>query len=369
MAAGCGHGLYVRPGLSNPSPAGPTETALRLVLIGDTGSAEIAAAAGWPLGARLAQELEADLQTTVVFLGDNVYPAGVPATEGSPEADTAARILDVQLAATATADDVLFVPGNHDWNDSQLGGLDRIRAQGRLIDKLAGVKHPARLLPADGCPGPATVDIEQIVRLVVIDTEWLLIDDDPAHKPIGADTGCSYGSPQAPASFDGGLTRKSFYQTLAGELRSDAPVVLLAHHPLRSRGPHGGYLGAGPLPIVVPFIRRLLRRRQDFGSRMYDEMRSTIDEAVRAAGAPLVVVAGGHEHNLQVFDSPSIIYYLVSGAGSKTSGSGRSSTTMFKAGVHGYMRLDFLAAGRVLLAVVDTATPGDTLSIQLHPRS
>ena len=92
-------------------------------------------------------------------------------------------------------------------------------------------------------------------------------------------------------------------------------------------------------------------------------MRASLDDALQRATAPLVVAAAGHDHNLQVFDDPSGVYYLVSGSGSQTRPAGRTSATMFKHGAHGYARLDFLNDGRVFLAIVEPTTPGDTLAV------
>jgi hypothetical protein len=205
---------------------------------------------------------------------------------------------------------------------------------------------------------------------VIIDTEWLLTDDDPQLKPFGARTGCHYGNPEAPVSFDDGLTRETFYRALEEELQpSDLPLVLLSHHPLRSRGPHSGDLRSGWVPYVWPLLQRLRPRRQDFGSAINREMRASLDDALQRATAPIVVAAAGHDHNLQVFDDPSGVYYLVSGSGSQTRPAGRTPATMFKHGAHGFARLDFLNDGKVFLAIVEPTTPGDTLTVQLQRRN
>ncbi len=370
-AHGCGYGAYVRPGLAVVSPVSDERVEFRLLLVGDIGSDVILRPEGWPLLDRLNQELQSGGHSVVVFLGDNVYPAGVPVDVETSEARTAERTMRAVLAAASPARDVIFVPGNHDWNDSRPGGHDRILAQDALIRRLAGTDSPARLMPSDGCQGPISLDLASVARLVVIDTEWLLTVDDPQRKPVGTETGCTYGPAATASTFPGDrLTSDAFYEALEGQVQGagDRTIVLLSHHPLRSRGPHGGHLGGSWLPYVWPAIRRLIPRRQDFGSSVNRQMRHRLDEVLQGADAQLVIAAAGHDHNLQVFDDSAGMYYLVSGSGSKASPAGRTPATIFKRGALGYMRLDFLVDDRVHLTVVESASQQTPLTVQLRPR-
>jgi len=59
------------------------------------------------------------------FLGDNIYPDGMPA-EGSPQREGAEYRLDAQLDAIENYEGkVVFIPGNHDWYNKKLEGLER----------------------------------------------------------------------------------------------------------------------------------------------------------------------------------------------------------------------------------------------------
>jgi len=370
-ASGCGYQMYTRPGLPAAPVAATDEISLRLLLVGDLGEEVITRTQGWPLLDRLTQDLQSGARTAVVLLGDNVYPAGVPAESDTPEAQAAERIVRAMLAAAAPADDVLFVPGNHDWNDSHPGGLERILAQDALIRRLTEPEDRARLIPSGGCPGPASLDLSPGVRLVAIDTEWLLTAEDPRRKPLGGQTGCVHGPTDAPTPFpDDQLTTEAFYRALEVQLQDveGRVVMLLAHHPLRSRGPHGGHLGGTWLPFLWPAVKRLFPTPQDFGSDANQRMRARIDEVLGRTDADLIIAAAGHDHNLQLFEASSGAYYLVSGAGSKTSPAGRTPQTLFKHGAHGYMRVDVLVDGNVQLAVVEPGTDRPPLSIRLRRR-
>lgn len=63
-----------------------------------------------------------DSNTTVIFLGDNLYPLGLP-DDGYPNYYSAKSILDSQIAMAAkTPAKVYFIPGNHDWQHENPGG-------------------------------------------------------------------------------------------------------------------------------------------------------------------------------------------------------------------------------------------------------
>src|SRR5262249_22737577 len=57
-------------------------------------------------------------RTRVIFLGDNVYPRGMPRPD-DPEAVTAANALNEQFSAVKENNGApYFIPGNHDWDYS-----------------------------------------------------------------------------------------------------------------------------------------------------------------------------------------------------------------------------------------------------------
>ena len=259
----------------------------------------------------------------VAFLGDNIYDEGAPLEQ--TEVDLAK--LSEQVLALGTAPNVqgILVPGNHDWANG--GGLELGRAaiarQRQWIEDLAGDRR-VRFLPDDGCPGPATADVGD-VHLAFIDSEWLLRETDG-----------ECGGPEA------------FYERLAEDLAAhrERPVILLAHHPLASGGPHGG--NVAPLergPLVYYLASKSGVSRQDLHSPAYSEMRRGIREAIAKSGAPPLIHAAGHDHTLQVIrmsgpGEPR--YQLVSGALSKSSNVQRIDGTRYATNGFGYMRLDFI---------------------------
>ena len=66
---------------------------------------------------------------TVVLLGDNVYPTGLPAP-AHPGRAAAERRLNVQLDALRPfAGRVVFLSGNHDWNKGRRDGYEYLLRQ------------------------------------------------------------------------------------------------------------------------------------------------------------------------------------------------------------------------------------------------
>jgi hypothetical protein len=273
-----------------------------------------------------------DVPLYLAFLGDNIYNEGLP-TEPSEEdlAKLSGQILALRDHATARA---VFLPGNHDWanGESLRNGRAAIARQSEWIESVLPGRD-IRFLPDDGCPGPAGVDVGASVRLVFIDTEWLL---------------------RMPEERCG--TADAFYGRLTADLQAngDKRVVLMAHHPLVSGGPHGG--NVAPLqrgPFVYFLARKTGASIQDISSRRYSTVVRRLQEAIAASGTRPFVYAAGHDHSLQVIalsgpGSPA--YQLVSGAGSKSEPAMWVDGMRYATDGYGYMRLDF-HADRVELTV------------------
>jgi hypothetical protein len=353
----CGHGLYRRaPYLPPPAPARAAVEA-SILLVGDAGLEREP-----PQVRALLESVRSDAaahpRSTIVWLGDNIYPDGMPVDEGSAERRRAEAILRRQIEAVPDMAESIFVPGNHDWRRE---GLERVRAQARFIADEGGDAGRIRMLPEAGCPGPVGAEASPDVLVIAIDTEWLLARSGSRAQAADAGTSCGAGREGRlqPMPHPG---PDAVYAALQDLISSAAEryILVVAHHPLRTRGLHGGYWLAGPVPIVWPAIRRaFLRDLQDLWSAPYREMRRQLEHTFQVAGKPLLAFAAGHEHNLQVFTgSGGVRYHLVSGSGSKRAGAGRSEEMLFKRGELGYMKLDFVRNGDVYLEVVEIDSSG-----------
>ncbi len=339
-----------------PTPPAPLLEAVdsHLYLIGDAG----APAEEEPVFRALREDVSRDPgPSVVVFLGDNVYPRGLPEPHSSDRKESERRLeAQLELVRSSGARGI-FLPGNHDWATPGAPelGWDAIRRQDRYVTE----KGDPRLafLPEGGCPGPVVRDFGDRLRLVVLDTEWWLRE---GPKPTHPTSDCPEDSEtEVLAGLDIALAS-------AGTRR----VVVASHHPLATGGSHGGHFGWKdhvfplrakkrwlwlPLPGVgstYPLARKAGISNQDFAGALNERMRAALEGVFRAH--PPLLHAAGHEHNLQVFRGASARYLAVSGSGYYRRASPTVTTpeTLFARAVSGYMRLDLAPDGRARLAVL-----------------
>lgn len=354
-------GAYGCAGSPTPQPApvpalAPEDVAISLYLIGDAGRPD---PAGEPVLDALRDDLSSrSTQRVVVYLGDNVYPSGLPAP-GQPGRRAAELSLTAQVEAiTATGSRGYFVPGNHDWAKHGVDGWEAIRRQEAFIDSVSGGK--VSLEPGGGCPGPAVVDIGTRLRLVLLDTQWWL---HPGPKPRHPTSSC-------PTDAQSEIV-DSIRAALSGA--SGRMVVVVHHHPLASGGIHGGYFGWRdhlfplrafrpslwiPLPLLgslYPTARLRGISIQDLGSRGYQRLIAAFRRGF--AAAPPALSAAGHEHNLQVIEGGPARLQLVSGTGiyGHTGRVVPIRGTLFSRDASGFARLDIPrhGPGRLAVMVVD----------------
>ena len=347
------------------APPPPTEIVETIFLIGDAGEPDPRLPAT-VLDSLAVQAAGVGSKGTILFLGDNIYPAGTADSIAANYSDVLRR-LDAQIRAVPGGATGIFLPGNHDWADGGVGGflgaataadgLFIVRRQYALIPrrpKNAGAK--VMMLPQGGCPGPAVVDHGR-VRLILLDTQWWL------HNYIVRDSLSDDRENGCTTHTIGEIT-----QALRDSLKTTRPgqsVIVASHHPLVTGGPHGGYCGAFAL------FRRWANTSQDLFGKSYTMMRDSLNRALETR--PPLIYAAGHDHSLQVLRGRTSSYALVSGAGSIGKGecAARLRQSLYVGqATSGFMRLDFTAADSVLLRVYryDSHVQGEVFSHWLHDR-
>lgn len=352
LLSACSHTRpYYRPDVHGHSlPAvDSAQIVYRLALIGDAGQPRPAEAVLAVLQ-RWAAQLPG--KTTVLFLGDNIYPQGMPPSN-DPARKEMERRMSVQLQAVKESGAAaLVIPGNHDWAKGGSAGLAALQREEQFVEQF--LQDANSFLPDSGCPGPAYRDFPGL-RLIVIDSQWWL------HTPPPLD--------HCPAA-----NRPEILKRLRRLLREagNRPVVVAAHHPLRTHDSHGGFADWKdhlfplrrvakwlwlPTPLVgslYPFARsHIFKSNQATYGPAYRKMIADLQE-VFPEHKPLIYAAG-HSHNLQVMEGGEAAdYLLVSGAGSQSKLSMVSDgpETLFALLQSGFMTLTFLRDGQVYLEVI-----------------
>jgi hypothetical protein len=286
-------------------------------------------------------------RTTVLFLGDNLYPEGLH--DGDRERGEA--VLRSQLDATGATR--IFTPGNHDWGIPSFSAA-RLMEEQRFIDAQPG----AELLPKEGCPGPATRvlapagELRKGLAVVLLDLQWWLLP--PEERPE-----C------------GGLDEDAAVAQLGAALREldDHWVIVGAHHPLTTGGPHGGLSYGGFFDLIIGMYGWFMGGLQNTYEPAYANAIMKVSPAL-ATTQPLLF-AGGHDHNLQLLrGGPASRYEVVSGAGSvkKVSTVTHIEQTLFAHAHPGFIAIDFhqrAGGDEVLLHVVETGSEIPVLTTQL----
>jgi hypothetical protein len=344
----------------------PAETAdieSTLFLIGDAG--EPTAATTEPNLLSLTRQLSrAPDKSTVIFLGDNLYPAGLPVATSPLRAAMEGRLLQVLQVIKHSGAYGIIMPGNHDWDRSGPDGWQAVKRQAAFVQQTLGAQ--GAFLPKAGCPGPEIVDIGHHLRLILLDTQWWLHKEE---KPQHPDSDCLVDAPEE-------ITTRAQEALVTAGARA---VLVAAHHPLDTHGIHGGFFGWRdhlfplrnfspylwlPLPGVgslYPLVRSLGVSSQDLAGPANRKMRQALEAMFKKQ--PPLAFASGHEHSLQVLTHGDIVkYLLVSGHGTRqqTEPVSHSTNTLFAYQHPGFMRLDILQDGRVRLGVMEPRGNGST---------
>lgn len=314
------------------------EIAHTFYLIGDAGLSPIGGMN--PALKIFKQKLDlANKNSTAIFLGDNIYPAGLPNPKDSKAAYREAKShLDAQLKTLQNFKGTpLFIPGNHDWYAEGLEGLER---EEKYIQKMLGSKKA--YLPKNGCPIDV-VEVNEKVSIIVLDTEWYLTNWD---KRPDINDKCDIKS------------RNKFFLELEDAIKGNRgkTTIIAMHHPMTSYGPHGGQfslkqqLYPTKLPVPVPIlgtVANVLRRTsgasiEDLQNKRY---RSLVDRVTTLAQySEKVIFASGHEHTLQYIvenNTPQI----VSGSGAKKGVTRLLNGSKFSTGHMGYSTLEVYTDG------------------------
>ncbi|MEJ2493666.1 MAG: metallophosphoesterase [Ignavibacteriaceae bacterium] len=342
--------------LSSQTDSSSVQIVKRIILIGDAG--EPTEDKKEPVLIALEKNAsEIKDSTLIIFLGDNIYLSGLPDTEDSDRKEYERRINDqVNVVINSEAKEI-FIPGNHDWDRGSDKGWEQIRREGKFLNDKGLEK--VSFLPLNGCPGPVVSNFGENIKIIILDSQWWLQDEGTI--PEKKDSLCNFcKEDEIAAALDSIIINSG-----------NNFIVVAAHHPLSTNGPHGGYFTWLdhifplrnlneylwiPLPIIgslYPLVRGSGISSQDLPSSEYQSMKNIIENVISKYTG--LVYASGHEHALQVIDGTNENIYLVSGAGiwgHIEESLGEGDNTVFSGKYEGFMMIDFVSDGNKLLSVI-----------------
>lgn len=323
-------------------PAGESPV-YSVYLIGDAGGAEYNSVVP-PAITLLKNKLkDADENNAVVFLGDNIYRTGLAPKWA--EAERAADEYKIKAQLDAVKDfpgRIFFIPGNHDWYNWKLKGVQR---QARFVENYLDRKDV--WFPDAGCGGPEVVELTEDLVILLVDSQWYLQNWD--------------GLPEINENCDA-KSREVFELEFGEAIKSNRNknIVVALHHPLYTFGPHGGQYRVKdhlfpltnlnddllvPLPVVgsvFNFLRATVGHEQDVSNPRYRDLRNSLVGHARKNGR--FVFASGHEHSIQYIERDSQVF-VVSGSGSKRTAVRNGDGSDFSYGQYGWAKINYFEDG------------------------
>lgn len=315
-----------------------SEIKSRVIFIGDAG--EINFKQETIIG--YAADLIIKDKTTVIYLGDNIYPRGM-GLAGSEEEGVTRNILRSQYKPMrAKGAPVYFIPGNHDWDKMGKQGLAKIKAQSNFLQEQQD--SLLKLVPANGCPDPVEIQISDNMVVIAMDSEWWLFP----HETYSADNQCECNTKAEILSKLEEILYKNRHKT----------VLFSTHHPFKSYGVHGGYYSLKdhlfpfttlqnklfiPLPVIgslYPLLRStVFLNPEDMPHPQYKQLIKDISDVFE--GFPNVIYVSGHEHGLQLIKDKGI-HQIISGSGAKASYIKKGKNLIYGNSDQGFVTVDML---------------------------
>ncbi|ELR69260.1 Surface antigen (D15) precursor [Fulvivirga imtechensis AK7] len=314
---------------------------------------------------KLSEESDSS-ETTVVFLGDNIYQRGLP-PESDDDREEKEEILLKQLEAAKHSSRVIFIPGNHDWDYSGPDGLAQLKRQEEFVEDFFNGSNA--FVPSNGCPGPVEVRVNDALTIIVVDTEWWLRKLD---KPYAPENGCTVED------------ELDFVIQLEDMIRRNdgRHVLLAAHHPIFSNGNHGGHYNLLdnifplrlvrdklyiPLPVIgslYPILRKAGASPQDIPNADFQQYKRAILSIIEQRGN--VIYAAGHDHNLQL-RKYGLMHHIVSGSASKLNFAARGFSATYVHQKKGFCKLIYYKNGEVWAEyyIVQNEDPEGELSFRI----
>lgn len=313
------------------------KSSYEVILIGDAGSPCLDRED--PVLGMLRSQVAENPDSCVVFLGDNIYPRGLPPQNHPLRKISEKRLLAQLEVIKDHKGKIVFLSGNHDWNVGRRNGYEYVLRQEKYIRDYFDGRDV--YLPRGGCPGPVEIEVNDHFTVIAINTQWWV---QSGFRPIGSQYGCTVNN------------EEEFFWELYKLLQKNSGkrVLIVGHAPVYSYGAHGGrYLLRHhifpltmfrkkwfvPLPglgSLVALYRKYIGVKEDLAHPRYRRFRVQLKNVLKHF--PDVMYAAGHEHNLQ-YICKNGNHYFVSGSATKVQFLRPGKHAIFGAARKGFFRL------------------------------
>jgi hypothetical protein len=284
-------------------------------------------------------------QSSLILLGDLVYPNGLPSIDSD---DYSAAKADLDRVLSHVKDypgNIIFVPGGHDWDEGGKEGWENVINEQKYIQ--SAINRPSVYLPENGCPGPVEASLSDDIVAIIFDSQWWFHN----HEKPGTEDGCGFEDISGLLIQIEDIIRRN----------EGKKIIFAAHHPLFSVGNHAGYFHPSrllfplldvnenlflPLPgFLYTGYRRYLGSSQDLAHPEYKNYKETLLNIFK--DYPNIIYAAGHEHNLQYYKHHGLHHIVSGGGGESTYVAGKKDKTDFAIESTGLSILNFYQNGDV----------------------
>ena len=309
-------------------------SAQKVYLIGDAGDPKTPDKNLELLSSKFASASKEDV---LIFLGDNIYPRGLPSKEDPQRAAMEAKLIPQLEVMKSFPGKAFIIPGNHDWAQGKKEGWQNALNMEEFITTYFEGENV--FLPTGGCPGPIEVAVNDQLTVLIVNTQYYL---HPWDKP----------------SDDSECANKSTIEALddlkvAVQRNVGKHILIAAHHPMYTYGEHHGNFSLKQqlfppiLGSIHPFFRRFIGNIQDVTHPKYRAIMKQVLAAMDEAKH--VIYAAGHEHSLQLIEKEGH-HFIVSGSGSKTSYVKQGKQSKFAKSEQGFAVLEVDDQGAAAVA-------------------
>lgn len=274
----------------------PQTPAFSVFLIGDTGELKDSS----NVFTLLQQQMKERPASTVIFLGDNIYPNGL-ITKKNDKHSHEIILFQLRMFRQFTGN-VYFIPGNHDWANTRNfeRGVERLGNEEKFIEQYMkdsttiANRNTQSFLPSGGGPGPTLRSLyDGKLKVIFLDTQWFMY--------------LGYKKPTLALQDSVELFYSRLDKMLADAADDSVKVIVTGHHPIFTNGSHS------KVRKSPGFLKRW--KFQDLSGGIYNQLANKLDSVF--IKYPGLIYAAGHDHLLEYFKNNGN-HYVVSGAGSKT---------------------------------------------------